>query len=203
MAGLSEGGNGPAGSIKALSSFLILSISHAPSYIDMDSFKYLGCTISSNMSCCQEVKRRLAMAKEAFNRNRRIFCGPLEKELKNRLLKCFVSNIALYGTETWTLRRSDEKRLEAFEMWIWRRIERVKWTNRSCVGKSGINTRHQYKNLISTETSSSPSIPPHHHKNLVIRINISLPASKPRHQYQHFITIINTSSSASTPRHQH
>ncbi|KAJ4443847.1 hypothetical protein ANN_05634 [Periplaneta americana] len=34
------------------------------------------------------------------------------------------------GTETWTLRRSEEKRLEAFEMWIWRRMERVKWTDR-------------------------------------------------------------------------
>ncbi|KAJ4449035.1 hypothetical protein ANN_00429 [Periplaneta americana] len=45
----------------------------------VDSFEYLGCTISSNMSCCQEVKRRIAIAKEAFNRKRSIFCGPLEK----------------------------------------------------------------------------------------------------------------------------
>ena len=48
----------------------------------VDSFKYLGCTISSNMNCCQEVQQRLAMAKEAFNRKRSIFCGPLEKELR-------------------------------------------------------------------------------------------------------------------------
>ncbi|KAJ4450746.1 hypothetical protein ANN_02176 [Periplaneta americana] len=47
----------------------------------MGSFKYLGYTIglSSNMSCCQDVKRRKAMAKEAFNSNRSIFCGSLEK----------------------------------------------------------------------------------------------------------------------------
>ena len=96
----------------------------------VDSFKYLGCTISSNMSCCQEVKRRIAMAKEAFNRKRSIFCGPLEKELRKRLVKCFVWSVALYGAETWTLRRSEEKRIEAFEMWIWRRMERVKWTDR-------------------------------------------------------------------------
>ncbi|KAJ4448167.1 hypothetical protein ANN_10180 [Periplaneta americana] len=38
---------------------------------------------------------------------------------------------ALYGAETWTLRRSEEKQLEAFEMWIWRRMERVKWTDRT------------------------------------------------------------------------
>ena len=47
----------------------------------VDSLKYSGCNISSNMKCCQEVKRRIAMAKEAFNRKRSIFCGSLEKKL--------------------------------------------------------------------------------------------------------------------------
>ena len=46
------------------------------------------------------------------------------------LVKCFVWSVALYGTETWTLRRNEQKRLEAFEMWIWRRMERVKWTDK-------------------------------------------------------------------------
>ena len=45
----------------------------------VDSFKYLGCNISSNMNCCHEVKQRIAMAKDAFNRKISIFCGPLEK----------------------------------------------------------------------------------------------------------------------------
>ena len=47
----------------------------------------------------------------------------------------------LYGAETWTLRRNEQKQLEAFEMWIWRRLESVKWTDKikkcSCVRKSG------------------------------------------------------------------
>ena len=55
------------------------------------------------------------MAKEAFNRKRSIFCGPLAKVLRKRPVKCFVWSVALYGAETWTLRRSDQKRLEAFE----------------------------------------------------------------------------------------
>ena len=59
--------------------------------------KYLGCNISSNMNCCQELKQRIAMAKEAFNRKRSIFCGPLEKELRKRLVKCFVWSVVLYG----------------------------------------------------------------------------------------------------------
>ncbi|KAJ4446703.1 hypothetical protein ANN_13400 [Periplaneta americana] len=56
------------------------------------------------------------MAKEAFNRNRSIFCGPLEKELRKRLVKCFVWSAALYGPETWTLRGNEKKRIEAFEI---------------------------------------------------------------------------------------
>ena len=69
----------------------------------VDNFIYLGCNISSNMNCYQEVKQRIAMAKEAFNRKRSIFCGPLEKELRKRLEKCFVWSVVLYGAETWTL----------------------------------------------------------------------------------------------------
>ena len=75
----------------------------------VDSFKYLGCNNTSNMNCCQEVKQRMAMAKEAFNRKRRIFCGPLEKELRKRLVKCFVWSVVLYGAETRTLRRNEQK----------------------------------------------------------------------------------------------
>ena len=92
----------------------------------VDSFRYLGCSISSNLNCCQEVKQRIAMAKEAFNRKRSIFCGPLEKERRKRLVKCFVWSIALFGAETWKPRRNEQKRMEAFEMWIWRKMERVK-----------------------------------------------------------------------------
>ena len=45
-------------------------------------------------------------------------------------MKCFVWSVALYGVETSTLRRNEQKRQEVFEMWIWRRIERVKWTEK-------------------------------------------------------------------------
>ncbi|KAJ4435713.1 hypothetical protein ANN_18329 [Periplaneta americana] len=72
----------------------------------------------------------ISIDKEALNRRRRIFCGPLEKELRKRLVKCFVWSVALYGEGTWTLRRNEEKRIEAFEMWMWRRTVRVKWTDR-------------------------------------------------------------------------
>ncbi|KAJ4442843.1 hypothetical protein ANN_04436 [Periplaneta americana] len=113
------------------------------------SFKYLGCTLSSNMNCCLEVKWKIAMAKEAFNRKRSIFCGPLQKELRRRLVECFVWSVALYGEETWTLRRSEKKCIEAFEMWIWRRMKHVKWTdkirNEAVLERTGLCTAYAVK----------------------------------------------------------
>ena len=45
-------------------------------------------------------------------------------------MKCFLWSVALYCAETWTLRRNEQKLLEAFEMWLWIRMERVKWTDK-------------------------------------------------------------------------
>ena len=115
-------------------------IGRKPNKIDMrvkdetakqvDSLKYLLCNISSNNNCCQEVKQRIAMAKVPFNRKRSIFCGSLERKLRMKLVKCFVWSVALYGAETCTLRWNEQKRLKAFVMWIWRRMERVKWRDK-------------------------------------------------------------------------
>ena len=44
-------------------------------------------------------------------------------------MKCYVWSIALYGAETWTLRAMDQKHLETCEMWCWRRMEKISWTD--------------------------------------------------------------------------
>jgi len=53
----------------------------------------------------------------------------LDLELRKKLVKCYVWSIALYGAETWTLRAMDQKHLESFEMWFWRRMEKISWTD--------------------------------------------------------------------------
>jgi hypothetical protein len=50
-------------------------------------------------------------------------------ELRKKLVKCYVWSKALYGAETWTLRAVDQKHLEIFEMWCWRRMEKISWTD--------------------------------------------------------------------------
>ena len=49
-------------------------------------------------------------------------------ELRKKLVKCYIWSIALYGAETWTLRAADQKHFESFEMWCWRRMEKISWT---------------------------------------------------------------------------
>jgi hypothetical protein len=48
----------------------------------------------------------------------------------NKVVKYYTWGRAFYGAETWTLRKVDQKHLESFEMWRWRRMEKISWTDR-------------------------------------------------------------------------
>jgi len=69
------------------------------------------------------------MAKAAFNKKRTLFTSTLDLKLRKKLVKCYIWSIALYGPETLTLRAVDQKHLESFEMWCWRRMEKISWTD--------------------------------------------------------------------------
>ena len=71
----------------------------------------------------------VAVAKAAFNKKKNLFTSKLDFNLRKKLVKCYVWSMALYGAETWTLRATDQKRLESFEMWFWRRMEKISWTD--------------------------------------------------------------------------
>jgi hypothetical protein len=47
-----------------------------------------------------------------------------------KIVKCYIWSIALYGAEMWKLRKVDQKYLASFEMWCWRRMEKISWTDR-------------------------------------------------------------------------
>jgi hypothetical protein len=53
----------------------------------------------------------------------------LDLELRNKLVKCYIWNIALYLAEYWKLWAVDQKNLESFEIWCWRSIEKISWTD--------------------------------------------------------------------------
>jgi hypothetical protein len=78
--------------------------------------------------CTCEIKYKIAIAKAAFNKKRALFTSILDLELRKKLVKCYIWCIALYGAETWKL-QADQKYLESFEMWCWRRMEKISWTD--------------------------------------------------------------------------
>ena len=67
------------------------------------------------------------MVKPASNKKKNIFTSKLDLNLRKKVVKCYVWIMALYGAETWKLWATDQKRLESFEMWCWRRMEMVSW----------------------------------------------------------------------------
>ena len=73
---------------------------------------------------------RIAIAKEKFNRKMSLLSSKLIIELKNKLIRYYVWSIAVYGSETWALTKLERKNLESFEMWCWRRIEQIKWSEK-------------------------------------------------------------------------
>jgi hypothetical protein len=91
---------------------------------NVKSFKYLGSMLTNDGRCICEIKSRTAMAKVAFNKKVALFTSTLDLKLRKKLVKFYIWSIALYGAETWTI-RADQKRLESFEMWCWRRMEKI------------------------------------------------------------------------------
>jgi hypothetical protein len=69
------------------------------------------------------------MAKPEFNKKKNLFTSRLDLNLRKKLVKCYIWSMALYGAETWTIRAVDQKNLESFEMWCWRRMEKISWTD--------------------------------------------------------------------------
>jgi hypothetical protein len=68
------------------------------------------------------------MTKAAINK-RALFTSTLDLKLRKKPVKYYIWNTTLYGTETWALRAVDQKHLESFEMWCWRRMEKISWTD--------------------------------------------------------------------------
>ena len=69
------------------------------------------------------------MAKAAFSKKKTLFTNKLDLNSRKKLIKFSIWSMAFYGAETWTLRAADQKYLESFEMWCWRRMEKISWTD--------------------------------------------------------------------------
>ena len=94
-------------------------------------FVFLGALITKDGLCEKEVRRRIAMGKAAMAGLTSIWKDRGETmETKVKLVKVLVFPIVLYGAETWTMRKHERRKIDAFELWCWRRVLRVSWMER-------------------------------------------------------------------------
>ena len=81
--------------------------------------------------CSYEIKRRLLLGRKVMSNLDSIFKSrDITLPTKVRIVKAMVFPIVMYGCESWTLKKAERQRIDAFEVWCWRRLLRVPWTAR-------------------------------------------------------------------------
>jgi hypothetical protein len=75
-------------------------------------------------------------------------------------VKCYVWSMALCGAETWTLRTTDQKRLKSFEMWCWRRMEKISWTDHVIMALRAIRFKISHQVKVTLKHTARHSISP-------------------------------------------
>ena len=80
--------------------------------------------------CSHEIKRHLLLGKKAMNIDSTLKSRDIILLTKVHLVKAMVFPIVMYGYESWTIKKAECRRIDAFELWYWRRLMRVPWTAR-------------------------------------------------------------------------
>ena len=95
-------------------------------------FIFLGTKITADGDCSHEIKRHLLLGKKVMNNLDSMFKSrDITLPTKVRLVKPMVFPVVMYGCESWTIKKAQHLRIDAFELWCWRRLLRVAWTARS------------------------------------------------------------------------
>ena len=90
-----------------------------------------GSKITADCDCSHEIKRRLLLGRTVMTNLDSIFKSrDITLPTKVRLVKAMVSPVVMYGCERWTIKKAERRRIDAFELWCWRRLLRVPWTAR-------------------------------------------------------------------------
>ena len=94
-------------------------------------FIFLGSKITAVSDCSHEIKRHLLLGRKAMTNLDSIFKSrDITLPTKVHLVKAVVFKLVMYGCENWTIKETEHQRIDAFELWCWRRLLRVPWTVR-------------------------------------------------------------------------
>ena len=90
-----------------------------------------GSKITANGDCSHEIKRNLLLGRKVMTNLDSIFKSRvITLPTKVCLVKAMVFPVVMYGCESWTVKKAQHRRIDAFQMWYWRRLLRVPWTSR-------------------------------------------------------------------------
>ena len=94
-------------------------------------FVFLGSKITADGDCSHEIKRRLLFGRKIMmNLDNILKSRDITLPTKVRLVKAMVFPVVMYGCESWTVKKAERRRIDAFKLWCWRRLLRVPWTAR-------------------------------------------------------------------------
>ena len=94
-------------------------------------FIFLGSKITADGDCSHKIKRHLLLGRKAMvNLDGILKCRDITLPTKIHLVKAIVFPVVMYGCESWTIKKAEHRRTDAFELWCWRRLLRVPWTAR-------------------------------------------------------------------------
>ena len=97
----------------------------------VSDFIFWSSKITADVDCSHEIKRRLLFGRKAMTNLDSIFKSRnITLPTKVRLVKAMVFPVVMYGCESWTVKKAECQRIDAFELWCWRRLLRVPWTAR-------------------------------------------------------------------------
>ena len=92
---------------------------------------FLGSEITADGDCSHEMKRCLLPGRKAMtNLDRILKSRDITLLTKVHVVKAMVFPVVMYGCESWTIKKAERRRMDAFELWCWRRLLRVPWTAR-------------------------------------------------------------------------
>ena len=90
-----------------------------------------GSKITADGDCSQEIKRHLLLGRKIMtNLDSILKSRDITLSTKVLLVKAMVFPVVMYGCESWTIKKAEHRRIDAFELWCWRRLLRVPWTAR-------------------------------------------------------------------------
>ena len=97
----------------------------------VSDFIFLGSKITTDGDCSHEIIRRLVLGRKGMSNLDIIFKSrDITLPTKVRLVMAMVFPVVMYGCESWTVKKAEWRRIDAFELWCWRRLLRVPWTTR-------------------------------------------------------------------------